>query len=60
MSKKMVWIVCYLVFWGSLITWGYVEGFSDRWMIWVLVIAGTLGLIAFLVPPLAASTPSSR
>jgi hypothetical protein len=47
MSKKTLSVICYLVLTGSVLVWGYIEGFSDQWMLWVLGIGGVLLLISY-------------
>lgn len=47
MSKKTLSVIYYLVLVGVTLGWGYIESFSDRWMVWVLVIGGALMLISY-------------
>ena len=44
MTKRTLGVICYVVVTAVVLTWGYVESFSDRWMLWVLAVCG-IGLV---------------
>lgn len=49
MPKKNLQVIYYLIALATVVTTGYITGFSNRWVISVLTICGVVLLITYII-----------
>lgn len=49
MTKRTLGVICYVVVQTVVLTWGYLESFSDRWLLWFLAVWGIGLVVSYLV-----------